>query len=198
MTIVDGVTEPPKPIPPKEPGKERRVFGQDVSCSSDSFFMFNSYEDVGSYNPENPGACQYSILDQLEKYKDSKKGFRLKLCYVEIEPPVGFEESCNEWYQQSHPYYESDITGYEPISIPFPKISDTETFKGLGKKVDPIIAAIDALPNESERFQFVVGLISLVNYDTAIPGPPNMGTHTSSQYGKSVKNVELYVIDPME
>ena len=188
--------------------KEILVFKHDVTVRTR---FFSSEEEVGELNNEHPEADMYSILawPGIEEYRfGNEKGFRFKLCYPEIETPDGFEESCNEWYQQSHPYYATDIVGYEPISIPFNEVYDYDeshniitkkTFGGLGRKVDKRYALVDANPTSPasknigvyKGCHFVIGLMQQIDYRTQIPGPPDMG-----DFNESVEFVALYVVIP--
>ena len=182
------------------------VFKHDVDYR---FMLFPSEEAVGGFEVDNPDSIMYSILSDIEDYRfGNGKGWRFKLCYPEIETPDGFEESCNEWYQQSHPYYATDIVGYEPISIPFNEVYDYDeshniitkkTFGGLGRKVDKRYALVDANPTSPasknigvyKGCHFVIGLMQQIDYRTQIPGPPDMG-----DFNESVEFVALYVVVP--
>ena len=163
------------------------------------FSPWHSYEEVGSFNVGKPNSYKYSIMAHIKEYKlQHGKGFRFKLCYPEINPPEGFEESCNEWYQTSDPYYDSAITGYEPISIPFKVVHPSVgLFGGLGKKkrLQQSYSAIDADPKgiSLDGTQFVIGLLKQIDHDTAIPGPYTMG---NGFFENSVEQVELYVKSP--
>ena len=175
------------------------VFRDDTRTSSHGPSVWHSYEDVGRFNVGKPHSDKYSILANIREYKlQHGKGWRFKLCYPEIAPPQGFEESCNEWYQTSDPYHDSIITGYEAISIPFKVVHPTiGLFGGLGKKkrLEQSYSAIDADPNGISVLgtQFVIGLLKQIDHDTAIPGPYNQGPVN----GKSVEQVELYVMSPV-
>ena len=149
-----------------------------------------------------PHSDKYSILANIKEYKlQHGKGWRFKLCYPEIAPPAGFEESCNEWYQTSDPYHDSIITGYEAISIPFKVVHpNIGYFGGLGKKKtqhqSQSYSAIDADPMgiTLHGTQFVIGLLRQIDHDTAIPGPYNQG---NGYFENSVEQVELYVMSPV-
>ena len=183
------------------------VFKHDVDYR---FMLFPSEEAVGGFEVDNPDSIMYSILSDIEDYRfGNGKGWRFKLCYPEIETPDGFEESCNEWYQQSHPYYDTDIVGYEPISVPFNEVYDFDyyhniiyynrTFGGLGRKIDKRYAIVDANPTSPasknigvyKGCHFVIGLMQQIDYRTQIPGPPDMG-----DFNESVEFVALYVVIP--
>ena len=81
-------------------------------------------------NPSNPDADVYSILEDLENYKNSDRKFHFLLCYPELPPNY-----CNEWYQTSNPFKYSVVQGYAPVSIAFNKncqsLSDLATSLGL-------------------------------------------------------------------
>ena len=104
-----------------------KVFSHDVSGG-----LFSSYADVGSKNSKDPGSKLFSILDQLEDYRNSEGKFQFKLCYPELT--WGKEKkNCNEWIQSSNPYTEYTITGFQEIFLAFDKDGKMNEWKGLGK-----------------------------------------------------------------
>ena len=177
-----------------------KVFSQDVSKK-----LFTSYDGAGNSNPTNPDAPIFSILNQLENYRNRDGKFRLKLCYPEITWGVN-GDNCNEWYQTSNPYTDSTISGYEMISLAFEIISSEEPFVGLGKNADGMDekAFIDASPatsyESSRKVQFFI--IGGKNYwpqpndsNSTIAGPyhPNVSAKKRKKLS-AISKVELYVL----
>ena len=89
-----------------------KVFSHDTAGG-----MFSSQEDALSKNPNTTGALLFSILDQLEDFRNDDGSFHFKLCYPELAGVGGGR--CNEWLQDSNPATETDIAGFRPISLSF-------------------------------------------------------------------------------
>ena len=91
--------------------------------------LFSSLEEALNKNPDNPDADLFSILDQLENFRNQDGNFHLKLCYPEVNSNGGF---CNEWIQTSNPATEIDRIGFQAISLSFPKNGANNPWRGLG------------------------------------------------------------------
>ena len=91
--------------------------------------LFSSLEDALIKNPDNPDADLYSILKQLENFRNQDGNFHLKVCYPELSVNGS---SCNEWIQSSNPVTETKITGFQAISLVFTKNGDNRAWEGLG------------------------------------------------------------------
>ena len=86
-------------------------------------FPREGFEEIFSYNEDDPDALKFSILGQIEKYR--KNGaFYIRMCYPEY--PEDFP--CNEWTQVSNFMQDKVITDYNPIRITYP-----QNFDGLQK-----------------------------------------------------------------
>ena len=93
--------------------------------------LFSSQDDAVNKNPGNPDAELFSILDQLEDYRDHEGIFHFKLCYPEITGVGGGR--CNEWTQASNPVYYSTIQGFQEISLAFLRDGNNNSWRGLGR-----------------------------------------------------------------
>jgi len=163
-----------------------KVFGHDATDGG----FFESYEAVGSKNPEDPDSKLYSILDQLEDFRNSEGKFHFKLCYPELT--WGKDgKTCNEWIQSSNPYTDSTITGFEEIFLAFDNNGNKDFWKGLGKNTDVHIggAYLDDSPFDAYWFSAIGARTNWLKSDH-IPGPrhPNDLSEESA-----VTKVELYV-----
>ena len=69
-----------------------KVFSHDTGGG-----LFSSQEEALNKNPDNPDAELFSILDQLENYRDHEGILHFKLCYPELTGVGGGH--CNEWTQ---------------------------------------------------------------------------------------------------
>ena len=131
--------------------------------------VFTSYADVGSKNPQEPDNKLFSILNQLEDYRNSEGKFQLKLCYPDLTL-VNDGKTCNEWIQSSNLFTDSTITDFEAISLAFDKDSYNEDWKGLGKNSDGNdgSAIISDTPFKSDWYSAIGAKLS---HNGKIPGP---------------------------
>ena len=136
--------------------------------------FFPSMQDVRSFNPDNPDANIYSILYQMENYRENGV-FRLRICYKEI---TQFEFPCNEWTQSSNFLEETEVSDFEIIELAF------ENFGGL--RLTPL-SIYNAVEN---GLNFHYGVGNLRGYNWGIFGPG------VSWY--NVQKVELYIGTSMD
>ena len=96
-----------------------KVFSHDASGR-----FFPSKDQAKSWNPDNPDALLYSILDQIENYR--KDGvFHVRLCIPEFVSQYDFP--CNEWKQSSN-FVETDaVTDFEAVELTY----QPDEFAGL-------------------------------------------------------------------
>ena len=144
-------------------GKWVKVFNQKTEGQVSG--MFSNKQDALNKNPNQPNANLYSILDQLENFRNPEGNFHLKLCYPDVTPALtGLGgKKCNEWVQSSNPVTETNITGYQPISIAY-------NFKGLGP-CEHALAVMDSTPGAGNWF-FAIGVSAGHHiYGTSFPGP---------------------------
>ena len=100
----------------------KKIFSHNVTSGG----LFSSKEDALSKNPDNPNAPLFSILDQLEKYRDDEGNFHFKLCYPEVAGIDGGH--CNQWLQSFNPLTVTKSMGFLAKSLSFEK-------NGAGKRV---------------------------------------------------------------
>ena len=149
------------------------MFNHDVSEG-----LFTN-KDAGSKNPEDPDNKLYSILDQLEDYRNNDGKFQLKLCYPQLT--WGKDgKICNEWIQSSNLYTESTITGFEKIFLAFDRNSNNDDWRGLGKNLvgNDVAVMMDDSPDTSNWFS-AIGAKSYWGNRT-IPGPRHPTDHTTN------------------
>ena len=137
-------------------------------------------------NLRNEEAKLYSILDQLERFRDGEGNFHLKVCYPDVKyTPI---YPCNEWVQTSNPLHETVITGFKALWIAFPKTSTGETFKGLGLSPPSFGSTlIDDEPSHGHWY-FAIGALKYWHKNNTIPGPWNMDPNLAA-----VTKVNLFV-----
>ena len=157
-----------------------KIFNHDVSGG-----LFTTNDDVGRKNSGDPDNKLFSILDQLEDYRNSEGKFHFKLCYPELT--WGRDgKTCNEWIQSSNPYTDTTITGFEEIFLAF----DLESWKGLGKNSNSNSNAfIDDSPSHGNWFT-AIGAKSYWGGSDTIPGPRHP---TDSAANSPISIVKLYV-----
>ena len=135
-------------------------------------------EDAQNKNADNEEADMFSILDQLELYRNCEGHFHLKICYPELAQNYSFP--CNEWIQSNNPLSDKLRRGFNPITITFQ--SATQDFKGLALSArgrgDSLIEDDGFLKNDRA---FSVG--TLRGKNGKIAGPPSY----------FVEKVELFV-----
>ena len=103
-----------------------KIFSHDTAGG-----LFPTPDAALRWNPSDPTADLFSILDQLESYRNTEGKFHLKLCYPDVTTIDGGH--CNEWMQTSNPVAEGNITGFEVISLAFTKDGAEQSWHGLGK-----------------------------------------------------------------
>eukprot|EP00092_Neocalanus_flemingeri_P029421 GFUD01031946.1.p1 GENE.GFUD01031946.1~~GFUD01031946.1.p1 ORF type:complete len:379 (-),score=91.19 GFUD01031946.1:217-1326(-) len=162
-------------------GQWRKVFAHNTSGG-----LFANLEDSKNKNPDNENSTLFSILDQLENFRDFQGNFQFKICYPELTfTPI---TPCNEWIQSSNPLYESNITGFKALRIAFPKTSAGASFGGLGLSPSSGLTLIDETPLKSSWY-FAIGATQYWHKKDTIPGPPNS---RGSDFA-AIRKVELFV-----
>ena len=152
----------------------KKVYGLDYSEKE----LFKDLKEAENKNAENETANLFSILDQLEKYRDCNGDLHLKLCYPELAG--NFTDPCNEWIQSSNPATDSIIKGYKPIKITFR--STNKDFPGLGlTQRGKATSLIEDFPYIKNGRSFSIGTIKETN--GKVQGP--------NEY--MVEQVELFV-----
>ena len=164
-----------------------KIFNHDVSGG-----LFTTNDDVGRKNSGDPDNKLFSILDQLEDYRNSEGKFHFKLCYPELT--WGRDgKTCNEWIQSSNPYTDTTITGFEEIFLAFDIDGYVGEWKGLGKNSagNDGHAYIDDSPSQFNWFT-AIGARNEWGKAEHIPGPKH--PDQSKQVDAAVSKVELYVM----
>ena len=142
-----------------------KVFSHDTSGG-----LFFTPDDALNKNPDNPNAKLFSILSQMEKYRNAEGNFHLKLCYPDVSTGADGKR-CNEWIQSSSPVTQASITGFKPLSISF-KNSGTigHDFGGLAKS-DSNHALIDDTGSNQNWWSAIGATKYAPPQATTIPGP---------------------------
>ena len=127
--------------------------------------MFSSLEDALKKNPDRPEARLFSILYQLESFRNADGNFHFKLCY-----PIGQHVNgrCNEWLQSSNPAVETNITGFKAVSLSYKVNGKKDPWVGLGRDGSSY-ALIDDTPSKA-RSNSAIGVIRFQE-GKKIPGP---------------------------
>ena len=162
-----------------------RVFGHDTAGG-----LFDSHDDALNKNADNHGADLFSILDQLENYRNSDGNFHLKLCYPEVEGLGG--SHCNEWVQSSNPVEETTITGFRAISLAFNNRSDYGPWVGLGRSPADLT---DTLMDDKPDSGWSYSAIGATRYRGRgyIPGPRPHKVHKVELFvNRGNKNLPLH------
>ena len=154
--------------------------------------LFSNAADVLNKNLDNPDADLFSILDQLEDFRNADGKFQFKLCYPELTGAGG--GSCNVWIQTNNPATDSGLSGFEPITLAFNSRFDgdawTGAWTGLGRNVgDSDWALIDDFPNKPIR-NSAIGAFHFLGDSETIPGPLLDSDNLETS---RVTKVELYV-----
>ena len=118
-----------------------KVFSHDTAGG-----LFSSQEEALNKNPDNPDAELFSILDQLEDYRDHEGILHFKLCYPELTGVGGCH--CNEWTQTSNPVISQNIEGFNAISIAFPQDGKRNSWAGLGRSPVGHRSFLDDTPSD--------------------------------------------------
>ena len=118
---------------------------------------------------DNPDADLFSILDQMENFRNQDGNFHLRVCYPELSVNGS---SCNEWIQSSNPVTETEITGFQAISLAFTKNGNKDAWKGLGLEKTNNTLIADCPKNQ--KWWGAIGAIEWSSEGTGvIPGPRN-------------------------
>ena len=133
-----------------------RIFYHNSSAGA-----FPNIEATVNFNSHNENAERFSILDQLDAFRNKQGLFHLKLCYPSLE------YQCQEWTQRSNPVDESDVIDFTPINIGL--TSAEKEFNGLGKNLYSTRNLMDDRPT-SGHWSFSLGVVSL-NEDRSFYGP---------------------------
>ena len=142
--------------------------------------LFSSIPDASNRNPTDPGNNHFSILGQLEKFRNLDGDFHFKLCYPEVT--TGKDGgNCNEWIQSSNPTREKIITGFRPISLAFEKNGANQPWGGLGPS-DQGQGVMDDDPLSGLWYMSIGTIQQYKGY--RIPGPKDH---------RAVTQVELFV-----
>ena len=158
-----------------------KVFSHDTGGG-----LFSSQEEALNKNPDNPDAELFSILDQLEDYRDHEGILHFELCYPEITGVGGGH--CNEWTQTSNPLYYSTIQGFQAIALAFPHDGNKKPWQGLGRSFAKY-SVLDDTPSD-DTWWTAIGATAysapehIKSEEDCIPGPR---THM-------VTKVELYIL----
>ena len=126
---------------------------------------------------DNSADDTFSMLGQLDKYKNIEGKFHLKICYPDrVAQSDVSGKCCNEWKQTSNPVSEGIITGFEKISLAWTKNCAGSDWHGLGLEGQFTHTLIDDT-GENERWCMAVGAIKYEpdddNPKKYIPGPYN-------------------------
>ena len=162
-----------------------KIFRHDIKGG-----FFANYEEAGNKNPDDEDADLFSILDTLDFFRGVDGKFLFKLCYPEFEGSNGGH--CNEWYQTSNPFTESEITGFEKVKTEFElqHPGQTEVFKGLGKNSpDSGSAGNSAISNNPlmSHWMMAIGAYKGIKQNSGIPGPVE-----AIDQGQAITVVELF------
>ena len=159
-----------------------KIFKHDVKGG-----FFADYEEAGNKNADDEDADLFSILDSLDFFRGVDGKFLFKLCYPEFEGSTGGH--CNEWYQTSNPFIDSEIAGFEKVKTEFELRSpgQTEVFEGLGKNGPESkgSSAVSSSPLTSSWWMAVGAYKG--DGDTGLPGPVE-----AKDQGQAVTVVELF------
>ena len=140
--------------------------------------FFKDGPDALNKNADDEDADMFSILDQLEEYRNCNGTFHFKLCYPELRDNFSFP--CNEWTQFNNPVYDSISRDFKPINISFN--SETQEFNGLGKSErGKLNCLIEDHPLLYNNRSFSIGTMN--GSEGKINGPPD----------HLVERVELFV-----
>ena len=142
--------------------------------------LFSSIPDAFRSNPTDPSNNHFSILGQLEKFRNLDGDFHFKLCYPEVTTGKDGEK-CNEWIQSSNPTREKIIKGFRPISLAFEKNGANQPWGGLGPS-DQSQGVMDDDPLGSLWFMSIGTVLKYIGHK--IPGPRGH---------RAVTQVELFV-----
>ena len=140
--------------------------------------VFADHDEAKKKNIDDENSKLFSILYNLESMRNYDEVFHFKLCYPEL---TLFSYPCNEWKQSSNPVVDATITGFQAITLTFPKNGVDDPFGGLGLSPQSFgNTLIDDTPDHS-FWWMTIGTLKMIG--VKIPGPA----------GNLVKRNELYV-----
>ena len=145
-----------------------------VFYHNSKYGFFANKKDALKKNADDETQPLYSILGDLEDFRNSDGKFHFKLVYPEVP-------ATNEWIQSSNPATDTTITGFEAISLDVDINSYDEAWAGLGYSDDKTL--IDDAP-DGIRWWTAIG--SYQEY------PKEPGTFPGLKKN-AVSIVELYV-----
>ena len=153
----------------------KKVYSFDTSGG-----LFANLEEAKRKNIDNENALLYSILYNLEAYRNKQGYFHFKLCYPEL---TQFPFPCNEWTQTSNPVLESEITDYKAVHITWNKDSINRPFHGIG--LSPASSKYNLIDDAPEQSNWWSSIGTIVGFggSSTIPGPKDI----------QVKKAELFV-----
>ena len=171
-----------------------KIFSHD---STGGVFFERKRDDVLLKNPGNPDAKLFSILKDMENYRDGDGKFHFKLCYpphkmnvngqwMNGDSHVGMDGICNEWTQTSNPITEGTITGYQEIHLDFPHKGNQQPWGGLGRTNMNDTNAFPSLIDDTGTDGFwwmAIGASSNHQHKDTFPGP----------FWHNVNKVDFYV-----
>ena len=140
--------------------------------------VFADLNEAKKKNIDDETSKLYSILYNLESLRNYDEVFHFKLCYPEL---TKYSYPCNEWKQSSNPVVDSAISGFEAITLTFPKNGLKMPFGGLG--LSPLSFASSLIDDTPDHFTWWMSIGTLRLYKGQLTGPSMIG----------VKRNELYV-----
>jgi hypothetical protein len=150
------------------------VYSHDVAGG-----VFADLDEAKKKNIDDEKSELYSILYNLESMRNSDKVFHFLLCYPELKK---YSYPCNEWKQSSNPVVDSTISGFEAITLTFPKNGEGNPFGGLGlSPLNFVSNLIDDTPDHTNWFN-PIGTLQL--WGGQIPGPELKGVKMNVLYVK--------------
>jgi len=122
-------------------------------------------------NPTDPSSDNYSILDQLEQFRNGDGRFYFRMTWPD-------DATVYEWSQTSNPVSER-LAGYQPISVPY----TGRNWKGI----EPSTSALMDGSISSSSWYYAIG-----SYQLWHDGIPSYAK-TNNDYLYPKQGVELYV-----
>ena len=156
-----------------------KIFNHDIAGG-----FFSSPEEALRKHSNNSAALLFSVLDEIDQYKNEDGNYHLKLCYPELTGVGGGH--CNEWTQTSNPVTDTTITGFQPITIAFTQNGYGEDWRGLGRSPDKYPATLmDDAPSRPFWWTAIGATKDYAAAKLGIPGP--------FEQKKYVNKIELYI-----
>ena len=147
-------------------------------------YFFASQSSVPNLNANDPFNDNYSIMQNLENYRDSNGRFRFRFVGKKYHHPDTPTGATNEWYQTSNPNTTSDsVTGYEAISID----GSGQSWGGLALSASSA-TIIDGSPGNSNWY-YALGLENLSNY---LSGNAYPSIHNGSNEASLINELWVY------